>query len=75
MDNIDNEMSSNINELSNMQKLSNNIQKELDDGKASNYLDQQGLDTLQQMQIKQLQDLQKMQELQLRKKKKEEEEE
>jgi hypothetical protein len=75
MDNIDNEMSSNINELSNMQKLSNNIQKELDNGKASNYLDQQGLDTLQQMQLKQLQDLQKMQELQLRKKKDEDEDE
>ena len=64
---MDNDMSSNINELSNMQKLSNNIQQELDDGKASDYLNQDGLVELQQMQLKQLQDLQKIQELQLRK--------
>jgi len=59
------EMSSNIADLSNMKELSNNIQKELDEGKASNYLNQDGLDALQQMQLKQLQELQKMQELQI----------
>jgi len=65
IDNNENRMSSNINELTNMEKLSNNIQQELDDGKANNYLDQGGLDGLQQMQLKQLQELQKLQELRL----------
>ena len=65
IDNNENRMSSNINELSNMEKLSYNIQQELDDGKSSNYLDQGGLDGLQQMQLKQLQELQKLQELRL----------
>ena len=65
MNNMQDEMSSNIADLSNMKELSNNIQKELDEGKASNYLNQDGLDALQQMQLKQLQELQKMQELQI----------
>jgi len=73
MDNIEDEMSSKIEDLNNMQKLSNNIQQEIDDGKASDYLQQNNLDVLQQMQIKQLQELQKIQELQLKTKKNEEE--
>ena len=55
MDNIEDEMSSKIADLNNMQKLSNNIQQEIDDGKAGDYLQQNNLDVLQQMQIKQLQ--------------------
>ena len=71
-------MSSNIaelNKMQEMQELSSNIQREIDDGKASNYINQEGLDNLQQMQLKQLQELQRMQELQLNNKNNEDSEE
>ena len=66
MNNMEDGMSSNIAELSNMKDLSNTIQKEIDDGKASEYLNQDGLDALQQMQMKQLHELQRIQELQIK---------
>ena len=65
---MDEGMSSKITDLTKMEELSNNIQREIEDGKASNYLNQNGLDALQQMQLKQLQELQKMQEMQIKEK-------
>ena len=63
--NIEDDMSSKIADLNNMQRLSDNIQKELDNGKTQDFLDQDGLDSLQNMQLKQLKELQRIQELQL----------
>ena len=65
MDNIE-EMSTKISDLNkdNIQNLSENIQKELDNGVANNYMES-NLEQLQQLQLKQLQELQKIQESQL----------
>ena len=52
------DMSTKITDLNNIKDLSENIQKELDDGAANNYMSN-NLDELQQMQLKQLQELQK----------------
>ena len=61
-----NEMSTNIADLNsaNMQELSSNIQQEIDDGKANDYLSADRLNNLQQMQMQQLQQLQQMQQMQ-----------
>lgn len=75
MNNIEDDMSTNIADLNsenienikNMHTLSDNIQKEIEDGKANNYFDSNNLEDIQQMQMKQLQELQKIQELQLKK--------
>lgn len=59
--------SENIENIKNMHTLSDNIQKEIEDGKANNYFDSNNLEDIQQMQMKQLQELQKIQEIQLKK--------
>lgn len=59
--NVDNE-----DDIRNIQNLSNDIQREIDDGRASNYLDNNNLESLQQMQLQQLKELQKIQESQLK---------
>ena len=59
--------SENIENIKNMHTLSDNIQREIEDGKANNYFDSSNLEDIQQMQMKQLQELQKIQELQLKK--------
>ena len=59
--------SDNIENIKNMHTLSDNIQREIEDGKANNYFDSNNLEDIQQMQMKQLQELQKIQELQLKK--------
>ena len=74
MDDIE-EMSNKISDLNNenIQNLSENIQKELDQGNGDNYMNNNtddnylnsNLDELQQLQLKQLQELQKIQETQL----------
>jgi hypothetical protein len=63
---MENEMSTNIADLNsaNMQELTSNIQKEIDDGKANDYLSSDRLNNLQEIQMQQLQQLQQMQELQ-----------
>jgi len=62
-------MSTNIADLkdlntANMQELSSNIQQEIDDGKANDYLSSDRLNNLQQLQMQQLQQLQQMQQMQ-----------
>lgn len=62
-------MSTNIADLkdlnsANMQELSSNIQQEIDDGKANEYLSSDRLNNLQQLQMQQLQQLQQMQQMQ-----------
>lgn len=59
-------MSTNIADLNsaNMQELTSNIQKEIDDGKANDYLSSDRLNNLQEIQMQQLQQLQQIQELQ-----------
>lgn len=61
------EMSTKISDLNNenIKDLSENIQKELDEGVANNYMNS-NLEELQQLQLKQLQELQKIQETQLK---------
>lgn len=66
---MENEMSTNIADLkdlnsANMQELSSNIQQEIDDGKANEYLSSDRLNNLQQLQMQQLQQLQQMQQMQ-----------
>lgn len=60
------EMSNRIEDLKNenIQNLSENIQKELDEGIGNDYMNS-NLEELQQLQLKQLQELQKIQETQL----------
>ena len=75
MNNTEDNMSTNIADLNsenmenikNMHTLSDNIQREIEDGKANNYFDSNNLEDIQQMQMKQLQELQRIQELQLKK--------
>ena len=59
-------MSTNIADLNsaNMQELSSNIQQEIDDGKANDYLSSDRLNNLQELQMQQLQQLQQIQQLQ-----------
>jgi len=66
---MENEMSTNIADLkdlnaANMQELSSNIQQEIDDGKANEYLSSDRLNNLQQLEMQQLQQLQQMQQMQ-----------
>ena len=59
-------MSTNIADLNsaNMQELSSNIQQEIDEGKANDYISSDRLNNLQEIQMQQLEQLQQMQQLQ-----------
>ncbi len=60
------DMSTKITDLNNIKDLSENIEKELENGEANSYISN-NLDELQELQIKQLREIQKMQENNLNK--------
>ena len=70
---MDTEMSTNVDDLNNMQELSSNIQEELDNGKANNISDSEifenqknisNLEKLKTLQMQQLEELKELKELQ-----------
>ena len=71
---MDTEMSTNVEELNNMQELSSNIQEELDNGKANDYNNDDdiytsqknisNLENLKNIQLKQLEELKQLKEMQ-----------
>ena len=72
---MDTEMSTNVDDLNNMQELSSNIQEELDNGKANNISDSEifenqknisNLENLKNLQLRQLEELKQLKELQQR---------
>ena len=70
---MDTEMSTNVDDLNNMQELSSNIQEELDNGKANNISDSEifesqknisNLENLKNLQLRQLEELKQLKEIQ-----------
>ena len=66
---MDTEMSTNVDDLNNMQELSSNIQEELDNGKANNISDSEifesqknisNLENLKNLQLRQLEELKQL---------------